>query len=60
LGGQADPQDSRTWIFQTNQPDQLKRAIMAVALRDNLNIQSMDTGDSHSLEAIFRSLTQPA
>lgn len=58
LGGKPDPQDNKQWTFVTNQPDQLKRDIMALALRENLNILSMDTGDSHSLERIFRTLTQ--
>ena len=57
-GGKPDPQDNKQRTFVTNQPDQLKRDIMALALRENLNILSMDTGDSHSLERIFRTLTQ--
>lgn len=58
LGGTCDPQDNNLWTFITEQPDQLKREIMALALRENLNIVSMDTGDGNSLERIFRSLTQ--
>ena len=44
------------WQFDTSSPDDVKKSILTIAVEKNLNIVSLQT-ESHSLEAIFKSLT---
>ncbi|MFZ4058084.1 MAG: gliding motility-associated ABC transporter ATP-binding subunit GldA [Ferruginibacter sp.] len=49
--------DANTWSFVTNDPDQLKRRLMEIALQQNLNIISWESETKGTLEDIFRQLT---
>jgi ABC-2 type transport system ATP-binding protein len=49
--------DAHTWSFVTNDPDQLKRRLMEIALQQNLNIISWESETKGTLEDIFRQLT---
>lgn len=46
-----------SWVFTTNDPDGLKRKLLEISLANNLNIVSLQSGTSSSLEDVFRSLT---
>lgn len=59
LGGTSVDESGRSWRFATNEGEQLKRQLMELALRENLNIISLESGEAHSLESVFRELTQP-
>jgi ABC-2 type transport system ATP-binding protein len=48
--------DSHNWTIETDHPEALRKALLELAVKENLNIVSIQTG-SESLEAIFRSLT---
>lgn len=48
--------DDFTWRFTTTEPEQLKKQILELTLKNNLNIISLQS-DQQSLEEIFRSLT---
>lgn len=48
-----------SWELTTEDPERLRKQIMELALQQNLNIVSLQTG-GHSLEEVFRSLTHPA
>jgi ABC-2 type transport system ATP-binding protein len=48
--------DTNNWSLETDNPEALRKAILDLSVKENLNIVSMQTG-SESLEAIFRSLT---
>lgn len=47
-----------TWSFKTDNPDQLKRKIMEIALNKNLTIVSWETDSANGLEDVFRELTR--
>lgn len=49
--------NANTWAFKTNDPDNLKRKLMRLALDKNLNIVSWENENSGTLEDIFRALT---
>jgi ABC-2 type transport system ATP-binding protein len=48
--------DSNNWTLETDNPELVRKALLDLSVKENLNIVSMQTG-SESLEAIFRSLT---
>jgi ABC-2 type transport system ATP-binding protein len=49
--------DGYTWKFTTTEPEQLKKQILELALKNNLDIVSLQS-DQQSLEEIFRNLTK--
>lgn len=55
---QAEQLNTNTWSFKTDDPDQLKRKIMEIALNKNLTIVSWETGSTGGLEEVFRELTR--
>lgn len=50
--------DAHTWVFQTDNPEALKRRLLEISLAKNLNIISLHTGSTGSLEDVFRGLTR--
>lgn len=48
---------TNTWHFTTDDPENLKRRLMEIALQKNLGIISMNSAVNNNLEEIFRSLT---
>lgn len=46
------------WKFRTTQPDELRRALVQLALDHSLTIIQLQSAASQNLEAIFRKLTQ--
>jgi ABC-2 type transport system ATP-binding protein len=52
----VDKVDANHWNLQTLEPEQVRKALLQLALEHNLNIVSLQT-QSESLEEIFRSLT---
>ncbi len=44
------------WVISTNEPEQLRKQLMELALQQNLNIVSLQN-ESQSLEDVFRNLT---
>lgn len=49
--------NAHTWVFHTSNPEALKRRLLEISLAKNLNIVSLQTGSSGSLEDVFRQLT---
>lgn len=49
--------NGNTWLFTTDDVDNLKRRLMEIALDKNLNIISWESELNNSLEDIFRTLT---
>jgi ABC-2 type transport system ATP-binding protein len=49
--------NSNTWTFKTDNADNLKRKLIEITLNKNLNIISLQSGSTGSLEDIFRELT---
>lgn len=49
--------NTNTWHFTTDDPENLKRRLMEIALQKNLGIISMNSAVNNNLEEIFRSLT---
>lgn len=49
--------NAHTWIFHTDNPEALKRRLLEISLAKNLNIISLQTGNTGSLEDVFRALT---
>ncbi len=49
--------NSNTWLFKTDDPDSLKRRLIEITLKKNLNIVSLQSESVGSLEDIFRTLT---
>ena len=47
------------WRFDTNEPDEVKKTLLNIAVEKNLNIVSLQT-ESSSLEDIFKELTTTA
>jgi ABC-2 type transport system ATP-binding protein len=45
-----------TWRFETTEPDQLKKDILAWTIQNNLNVVSIQS-EAANLETVFRSLT---
>lgn len=54
----VNKKDSHNWVLDTEDPDQLNKQLLSMALQHNLNIVSLQT-ESRDLEAIFRDLTNP-
>lgn len=54
----VDKKDSHTWLLATDDPEQLNKQLLSMALQHNLNIVSLQS-ESRDLEAIFRNLTNP-
>lgn len=48
--------NSTTWKFETNDPETLKKQLLELALKYNLNIVSLQS-ETSNLEDVFRSLT---
>lgn len=46
-----------TWLFKTDDADALKRKLIEITLKENLNIVSLQSETAGSLEDIFRTLT---
>jgi ABC-2 type transport system ATP-binding protein len=53
----AQESASGTFKIQTSLPELVRKQILELALQHNLNIVSLQS-ESHSLEDVFRSLTQ--
>ena len=49
--------NSNTWLFKTDDADALRRRLMEISLKKNLNIISLQSETAGSLEDIFRTLT---
>ncbi|MBK7884889.1 MAG: gliding motility-associated ABC transporter ATP-binding subunit GldA [Chitinophagaceae bacterium] len=49
--------NGNTWLFKTDDVDNLKRRLMEIALDKNLNIISWESESNNNLEDIFRTLT---
>jgi ABC-2 type transport system ATP-binding protein len=49
--------NANTWHFTTDDPENLKRRLMEIALQKNLGIVSMNSAVNNNLEEIFRTLT---
>lgn len=49
--------DANTWLFNTQDPESLKRKLIELTLNKNLNIISLQSESVGSLEDIFRTLT---
>ena len=49
--------DANSWQLQSNEEEMLRKQILSMAVENNLNIVSLQSG-SNSLEDVFRSLTQ--
>lgn len=56
FGDAVRADDDYTWRFTTSEPEQLKKQILELSLKNNLNIVSLQS-DTQSLEEIFRTLT---
>jgi ABC-2 type transport system ATP-binding protein len=50
--------NANTWLFRADDTDKLKRQLLELTIAKNLNIVSLQSGATGSLEEIFRSLTQ--
>jgi ABC-2 type transport system ATP-binding protein len=50
--------DSGEWELQTEEPDEVKKQLLELALRNNWNIVNLQS-ETRSLEDIFRHLTNP-
>ena len=49
--------NANTWLFKTDDADALKRKLIEITLKENLNIVSLQSETVGSLEDIFRTLT---
>jgi len=49
--------NSNTWLFKTDDADALRRRLMEISLKKNLNIILLQSETAGSLEDIFRTLT---
>jgi ABC-2 type transport system ATP-binding protein len=49
--------NATTWRFKTDNPDELRRKLLAITIQKNLNIISLQTQVNNSLEDVFRGLT---
>ncbi|MEO6540496.1 MAG: ATP-binding cassette domain-containing protein, partial [Ferruginibacter sp.] len=49
--------NTNTWLFKTDDADNLKRKLIEITLNKNLNIVSLQSESAGSLEDIFRTLT---
>ena len=49
--------NGNTWLFKTDDADALKRRLLEISLKKNLNIISLQSESVGSLEDIFRTLT---
>jgi ABC-2 type transport system ATP-binding protein len=48
---------SDSYRIQTSNPESVRKQILEISLQNNLNIVSLQS-ENHSLEEVFRSLTQ--
>ncbi len=53
----AKEAEPNNWLFETDNPEQLRKQILELSLQHNLNIVSLQS-ESRSLEDVFRSLTK--
>ena len=51
--------EANNWLFETDNPEQLRKQILELSLQHNLNIVSLHS-ENRSLEDVFRTLTQKA
>jgi ABC-2 type transport system ATP-binding protein len=49
--------NGNTWLFKTDNEENLKRRLIEISLEKNLNIVSLQSNEGNSLEEVFRSLT---
>ena len=49
--------NATTWRFKTDDADALRKRLLEISLQKNLNIISLRTDTSQSLENVFRNLT---
>lgn len=49
--------NANTWLFTTDDPENLKRRLMEISLQKNLSIVSLNSAINNNLEEIFRTLT---
>jgi ABC-2 type transport system ATP-binding protein len=50
--------NATTWKFSTDNPDQLGKRLLEIAVKKNLNIISLQTQVNSSLEEVFKELTK--
>jgi ABC-2 type transport system ATP-binding protein len=50
--------NSTTWLFKTDNADNLKRKLIEITLNKNLNIVSLQSEATGNLESVFRQLTE--
>ncbi|RYF92917.1 MAG: gliding motility-associated ABC transporter ATP-binding subunit GldA [Chitinophagaceae bacterium] len=55
--GNVREMDEYNWELQTSSPDMLRKQLMELSLKENLNIVSLQSGEQ-SLEELFRELTR--
>ncbi len=48
--------DGNTWALETTQPEAVRKAVLQLAVEQNLNVVSLQSG-SKRLEEVFRQLT---
>ena len=56
FGNEVSRTNPTTWKFKTADPERLKKQILELTLKNNLNIVSLQS-ETHNLEDVFRSLT---
>jgi len=56
FGNEVSRTNPSTWKFKTTDPERLKKQILELALKNNLNIVSLQS-ETHNLEDVFRILT---
>lgn len=54
--GSVSKTDTRNWMIETDEPEQLRRQLQKMAAENNLDIVSLHS-ETQSLEEVFRSLT---
>ncbi len=59
FGNEVSRTNPTTWKFKTADPERLKKQILELTLKNNLNIVSLQS-ETHNLEDVFRSLTATA
>jgi ABC-2 type transport system ATP-binding protein len=55
----VEQSETKKWKLQTSNPEVVRRQLLELALKDNLNIVSLQS-ENKSLEDVFKSLTQQA
>ena len=56
FGNEVSRTNPTTWKFKTVDPERLKKKILELTLKNNLNIASLKS-ETHNLEDVFRNLT---